>query len=299
MPIFPLSASVPPAVNDARGGLNLLFPDAEQELLASPCWSLAGWALQFVWLPPATRVERPASPGQFFAKVITGQLIEPHQRAFRAPFSIQSTCVRTPSISTGAQGALLALFHETSTAPPTLSGMHQIAFAGILSEALAFQTFEQRFGTFTDAFNGMDASMSPGIHLLDASGTEICNVIFWTAGKGVDLSTHNHGQTPSPGSPSFAEVHWVFRNGTGAGGMYLADAQDTPAHTRYPMQSGDEHGPFFYIDAARGKPRMRPNGAVDYPWHGWCAGNDPRPGQAYDLVCAFETNPGYADLSTS
>ena len=43
-------------------------------------------------------------------------------------------------------------------------------------------------------------------------------------------------------------------------------------------------------------PKLKANGAVDYPWHGWQAGTDDDSRQAYDFVAAFEINPRYAPL---
>ena len=48
--------------------------------------------------------------------------------------------------------------------------------------------------------------------------------------------------------------------------------------------------------APTGAPRRRENGAVDYPWHGWEAGTDTVPGQAYDVVAAFEITAPFADV---
>ena len=79
--------------------------------------------------------------------------------------------------------------------------------------------------------------------------------------------------------------------------MYLCDAQDADPSERFPMQRGDEHGPFFHIDGNTQRPKLKDNGAVDYPWHGWEAGTDDKQGQAYDLVCAFEITAPYASLA--
>jgi hypothetical protein len=65
---------------------------------------------------------------------------------------------------------------------------------------------------------------------------------------------------------------------------------------RVPMPRGTEHGPFFRCDSA-GRPRLRANGAVDYPWHGWQAGVDARAEQAFDFVCAFEINPAFVSIA--
>ena len=77
--------------------------------------------------------------------------------------------------------------------------------------------------------------------------------------------------------------------------MYHCETRDAPAQERVRtvMQAGEEHGPFFRLDEATGKPLLRPNGAVDYPWHGWQGGTDDQPGQAYDLVAAFEIYPEF------
>ena len=78
--------------------------------------------------------------------------------------------------------------------------------------------------------------------------------------------------------------------------MYSADAPDGLKTDVYPMQRGDEHGPFFFVDHETKRPMLRKNGSVDYPWHGWEAGVDDEPGQAYDVVAAFETSPGYVRI---
>ena len=169
-------------------------------------------------------------------------------------------------------------------------------FTGPHLDVFVWQNFHALFGHLTNLFEGVDAYMVPGFHLLDSNGAEIVYVHFWTAGKGVDLSTHNHGNDPSPKAPAFAEVHWVFCNGTGNGGMYECEAPGAQTRSRHPMQRGEEHGPFFFIDAATQMPRLKSNGAVDYPWHGWQAGSDDAVGQAYDFVAAFEINPQQAKV---
>ena len=63
------------------------------------------------------------------------------------------------------------------------------------------------------------------------------------------------------------------------------------------MQRGEEHGPFFFVDATTGLPVLRENGAVSYPWHSWQAGTDDQPGQAYDVVTAYEITAPYCDVN--
>ncbi len=299
MPASDIPANISPTANADRGGLNLSFGANErcQTMTASPSWQLAGWSLQFVQLPPGAELAIAASTETTFAKVITGSLKAPHRGAYAEPFTVRSTQVEG-TLQAGDQGALIALFVQTA-APTALTDMQQIVFSGPQAESLPFVHFHERFHAVTDYFRDADAYMTPGIHLLDEAGAEICNVIFWTAGKGVGLSTHDHGREPSALAPAFAEVHWVMANGTGNGGMYLCDAQDAEPKARFPMQQGEEHGPFFHIDEQAKRPRLRANGAVDYPWHGWQGGTDEAPGQAYDLVCAFEITAPYADLAAT
>ena len=70
--------------------------------------------------------------------------------------------------------------------------------------------------------------------------------------------------------------------------------EECPGNDLAVSQRGEEHGPFFAIEASTGKAKLRENGAVDYPWHGWQAGEDDRPGQRYDLVCAYEITAPYS-----
>jgi hypothetical protein len=209
---------------------------------------------------------------------------------------VRTTLVVSDQVVAGDENTLLAVFSETSSVPANFTDMSQLAISGPNAEAFRWQSFQDRFGEFMKGFDGADAYMSGGFHLLDNSGTEITYVNLWTAGKGVNLTTHNHNNEPNPTGPAFAETHWVFNNGTGQGGMYSALSQDGPKDDVYPMQRGDEHGPFFLIDKDTGRPGLRANGSVDYPWHGWEAGNDAKPGQAYDVVAAFETNPQWVFL---
>ena len=111
------------------------------------------------------------------------------------------------------------------------------------------------------------------------------------------LLPENVASPPSPMAPAFAEIHLTICNGTGSGGMFESDAPGEPLRDRLAVQAGFEHGPFFNFDAATGAPILRDNGAVDYPWHGWEAGTDDKPGQAYDVVAAFETAPEYSNVN--
>jgi hypothetical protein len=280
------------APSPTREGLNVRLPSPARQPVVSDIWRVAGWTIQFARLGPDDTFPLDQSAGTVHVKVVTGALAGPTLGAFAADHAIRDTRIDAEAVAAGADGAVIAVMTRTAAAPATIHSMAQLAFSGPLEELFQWQSFEEKFGHVIDAFDGADAHIVPGIHLLDDDGTEIAYVHFWTAGKGVDLTTHNHAQDPSPTAPAFAEVHWVFANGTGAGGMYETPEPGSPTRTRYPMRSGQEHGPFFVTED--GRPKLRDNGAVDYPWHGWEAGSDYAQGQAYDFVAAFEINPDYA-----
>lgn len=262
--------------------------------LISPVWTMGGWRLQFVRLAGNASLAVDHGLGEVYVKVILDALAQPKRRAYPAVGAVVSTRLDDATVTAGPEGALISIFTRTASASAELSSIDQLRVEGPLAEAFRWQTFEERYSQFTPFFNGADAHLVPGFHLLDDDGAEIAYVFFWTAGKGVDLSTHNHGNTPSDTAPAFAEVHQVLCNGTGRGGMYSTPEPGSPQRTRLPMQRGEEHGPFFAIEASTGKAKLRENGAVEYPWHGWQAGEDDRPGQRYDLVCAYEITAPYS-----
>lgn len=288
-----VTARVEPAPE--RPGLNIAIGEGVAPVV-SPTWTIAGWRLSFVRLGPGQRFDLQAD-GVHYAKVITGLLAAPECGAYAEPKLVRDTRLSVNHLLAAGEGALLALFTRTAATPDYAKSMEELTWHGPLADQLGWRTFEAQYGAITSFFNGADAHLSPGFHLLDADGSEIAYVFVWTAGKGVDLSTHNHGHKPGPRNPAFAEVHWVLFNGTGAGGMYETAEPGAPDRVHFPMQRGQEHGPFFHFDPATGVPRLRDNGAVDYPWHGWQAGTDSAPGQAYDVVAAFEITVPYATVA--
>jgi Aldos-2-ulose dehydratase/isomerase (AUDH) Cupin domain len=290
-----LQPNVAPTKHPKRFGVSLTMGIGTQTLI-SPEWCMGPWRLQFVTLPSGEMLALDPTRGALHVKVILGALETPKRRAYPVVGSVVTTRMATNLITAGADGALVAIFTAGADVEQPLASMSQLQITGPLAEHLEWQSFEQRFGSFTPFFNGADAHLVSGFHLLDTDGAEIAYVYFWTAGKGVDLSTHNHGNTPSEVSPAFAEVHQVLNNGTGKGGMYRTAEPGAPTRTRLPMQRGDEHGPFFMIEVSTGLARLRENGAVEYPWHGWEAGNDDLPGQRYDLVAAYEITAPYSKV---
>ena len=270
-----------------RGGLALRFPAAR--LAISPRWHFGAFGVQFVQLPADQLLVLPEGSAPYL-KVITGMIdSEPH-RPFPPRGRVTSTRCATSRV-TALQDSLLCVITDAEMAPSAPSDMAQLTFTGEFSEYLGWQSFHEKFAAVTDIFDGLDAHMVPGFHLLDAEESEIAYVHFWTTGPKVDVSTHNHAQPPSELAPAFAEVHLVLRNGTGTGGMYECERPGSPRH-RTVIQAGEEHGPFFFTDA-HGRPLLLDNGAVAYPWHGWQGGDTDTSTTRYDLVAAFEINPAH------
>lgn len=298
-----IAPSAPVELSGSREGLNIIFKHPGSGApsvapVASDVWSVAGWTLQFIQLGAQQKLGLDEAAAKTYIKVVTGRLTDPDRSPFAAERQVRGTLVEQDHVEAGDDGVLFAVLTQTSDAPDSIRSMDQLVFAGPHDQVFRWQSFAAKFGHLTDVFNGADAHIVPGFHLLDESGVEIAYVHFWAAGKGVDLSTHNHANAPSPLAPAFAEVHWVFSNGTGNGGMYECDAPGAQTRERHPMQRGEEHGPFFVTDPTTGRPKLRDNGAVEYPWHGWQAGTDGEHGQAFDFVAAFEISPLFTDVTT-
>ena len=286
------------SANTERGNLNIQFADASTltSALVSDAWDMGGRRIQFVQLGPNGTLGLDQDAGQVFVKVVTGSLATPARTPFCEPHGLLDTTVTETDVTAGPEGALLAIITQLNGAPESITSMDQLAFTGPMADALQWRTFHDHFKQFIDVFEGDDAYIGPGFHLLDENGDEITYVNIWTAGKGVNLSTHNHGNPPNPFAPAFAEIHLTICNGTGKGGMFLADEPGAPLRDRLPVPTGYEHGPFFIFEEGSGAPVLLENGAVSYPWHGWEAGTDEEAGQTYDVVAAFETAPQFATV---
>ncbi|KAF5346222.1 hypothetical protein D9758_014383 [Tetrapyrgos nigripes] len=147
------------------------------------------------------------------------------------------------------------------------------------------------------------------IHFNDDSFERIVHTQAWTLGLGETARFHNHSDQ------SFCEIHYCLSNGGGKGGMrYFADDYTDPIDTdaeltkEYVEKNSTllvvpdmhEHGPLWKIQQGnQAKPKLRPNGTVDYPWHAWLASQfgdrklpiiPPLPAneQKYDVWMAFE-----------
>jgi hypothetical protein len=183
---------------------------------------------------------------------------------------VTSTKLIGDMVVAGADGALVSIFTATNAVPNLLSAVDQLRISGPFAHTLTWQSFEARFGKFTPFFNGVDAHMVPGFHLLDGDGGEIAYVHFWIAGKGVDLSTHDHGNTPSDLAPAF-EGTWL-NNGTGSVSHRSAQASAAPSNAAKPFS--DRSG-------------KRQSSVVRSP-NGTAGKRAMMKAQSYDLVCAYE-----------
>jgi hypothetical protein len=296
MKISEIAPNVSMSADNPRGGIDLCFDlTAEKTIQLSEVWTIAGWEIRFMFLPPHQMLELEGKT--HYLKVIVGELANLGRTCFAENYSVRSTLLEKPQVSSGAHGLLCALLTETPDLLPNIHDMSDCVFAGPMAQHLEWKSFRERFGASTDYFEQLDNHMADGFHLLDLKESEITYVNFWTCGKNGDVSTHNHAQDPSPLGPAFAEIHLVLNNGSGNAGMYKTEGPDSDAREVFVMKRGDEHGPFFEHHA--GKPVFLGNGAVRYPWHGWQSGNDDKDIQSYDLVAAFEINPDYVSMPKS
>ncbi len=281
------------SADNPRGGVNVRFDlHAAEPLQQSPLWVAGGRRLQIFRLAGGESLSLGA--GRHFVKVILGRMANIDRSCLAAPFTVRTTGIDVDELVAGEGGVLFMLMSLTDDAPETVTDMAGLMFEGELSDALVWQRFDEKFAGITDYFDGKDCYMANGIHVLDEQENEIVYINPWTCGKGVDLSTHNHAHAPSPMAPAFAEVHWVLAAATHGSGMYRTPEPGALERERFVMGLGDEHGPFYDRDAS-GRPQLRENGAVRYPWHGWQGGDDGVADSAYDFVAAFEIDPRYVE----
>jgi hypothetical protein len=296
MKISEIEANVSMGSDNPRGGIDLRFDLTAQETIQlSEAWTIAGWKIRFVFLPPHQTLELDSKT--HYLKVIVGKVANLGRDCFAEDYAVRTTRLEKRLVLSGSQGLLCAVLTETPALLGNIHDMSDCVFSGPMAQHLEWKSFKERFGAFTDYFEQLDNHMANGFHLLDSEELEITYVNFWTCGKNGDVSTHNHAQDPSPAGPAFAEVHLVLNNGTGTAGMYETRGPESDTRNLHVMKRGDEHGPFFEHQA--GKPVLLDNGAVKYPWHGWQSGHDDKGVQTYDLVAAFEISPDYVLIPTS
>jgi len=265
---------------------------------ASDIWRMGGWDLMFVNLGADQHLPVSQADGAVYVKVILGSLANSGQERFAPRKQARDTRITEDELVASAEGCLLAVLTETEGVASNIHTMDELKVSGPFAEALTWLQFDKSYiGKQLPYFEGLDTYLLPGFHLLDEQGDEIIYVHFWTAGKGVDMSPHNHSPAPTADAPAFTETHWVLNNGTGKGAMYdCNDSRDPADRTYITMQRGQDHGPFWTVESDSGMPKLRANGAIEFGFHGWQAGTDDDPQQAYDLVAAFELGLAYSKI---
>lgn len=294
-----ITPSVPCRLAGRGEGLDVLIggQSVSEGPVASDVWSMAGWTIQFVKLGAGQGLGLDQSQGKIYVKIITGAIANTGQNRFADRKQARDTRVLDDHIEAAGDGAILTILTETPSVPDNIHSMDELTVSGPHQDILFWTRFDQSsLAKGVDYFKGLDAHLLPGFHLLDEDGTEILYVHVWTAGKGVDMSPHDHSHRPSEKFPAFTETHWVFNNATGKGGMYDCVGEDLSERTHMSMRRGYDHGPFWAVDADTGMPKQRENGAIEYGFHGWQAGADGDDRQAYDVVAAFEMNPAYSEV---
>lgn len=176
-------------VSGDRPGVDLHLFDGDGPVVSQQ-WTMGGWTLQFVRLDAGQQHPVDAGDGVAYVKVITGRLTEPHRVAYVAPRTIADTCVEGDHLTAGPDGAVVMLCVRTTNAPHRYTSMAQLVIDGPLAEHLTWSSFEARFAGILTAFDGLDAHLTPGFHLLDADG----------AGHG------GMYETSAPGAPDRARL---------------------------------------------------------------------------------------------
>jgi hypothetical protein len=295
-----MTASIIAQISARGTGLDLTINSLPQgsAFAASDIWTMGGWTLQFINLGAGQRLPLDQSNGNIYVKVILGALANLKQDRFAQRKQARDTRVTEEEAIGGAEGCLMAILTETSAVAANIHTMDELTVSGPLSDVLKWLQFDKSYiGKQLPYFNGLDTHLLPGFHLLDAQGDEIIYVHFWTAGKGVDMSPHNHSPAPTADAPAFTETHWVLNNGTGRGAMYDCNGSRDPADRSYiTMLRGQDHGPYWTVEPDTGMPKLKENGAIEFGFHGWQAGTDDDPQQAYDLVAAFELSHAHSKI---
>lgn len=210
-----VAPNAPARISEVGEGLDITLSARPPSgtLAVSDIWTLGGWTIQFVSLGTGQKLGLEQSQGKVYVKIITGALAGADQDRFAAYKQVRDTRVLAEHIEAGSEGALLAVMTETSAVSENIHSMSELGVTGPHSDILFWTRFDQSvIGKTIDYFKGLDAHLLPGFHLLDEDGTDIIYVHFWTAGKGVDMSPHDHSHRPSDAFPAFAETHWVFNN---------------------------------------------------------------------------------------
>ena len=164
-----MTTHAPIEVAGDRPGINLAM-FAGPAPVVSDVWTMSRWTIQFVRLGPGQQHDLEPSGGVTLVKVISGRLAVPDRGAYAEAHAIRTTRVDGGSITAGADGALCCVITETEPSDGLLTDVAELEIEGPSAEALRWQTFESKFSGFTTFFNGLDAHLAPGFHLLDEDG---------------------------------------------------------------------------------------------------------------------------------
>ena len=163
MKISGIAPNVSASADNPIGGIDLCFDlTAEETIQLSEVWTIAGWEIRFVFLPPLQMLELEGKT--HYLKVIVGELANLGRACFAENYAVRSTLLETPQVSSGAHGLLCALLTETPDLQPNIHDMSDCVFAGPMAQHLEWKSFRERFGASTDYFEQLDNHMADGFH---------------------------------------------------------------------------------------------------------------------------------------
>ncbi|MFA4992045.1 MAG: mannose-6-phosphate isomerase, class I, partial [Candidatus Omnitrophota bacterium] len=273
-----------------RGGVEIRFDSPDKlAVIRSPVWQMAGFTMQFAQLAPGASLRLNQDAGTNYVKVLRGDLSNINRGPFAAPKTVRNTLVTRDYIDAGKDGAMVFVMVKTAGTPVSVNSMRagSMEMQGVMQDNLPWRRVDE-LDWGRDVFSGSPFYNMRAFRVVDSSGKEVCYVQFWAAGEGVDCGMHKHEIAPTTAAPTYCEVHLGLFNGTGNGGMVDENGDS------YIIGRGDEHGPFWKIDAATGKPVFRDSTAVWYEDHKWQAGGDKVAAKNFDIWAAFEMNPDFA-----
>ncbi len=155
MKISEIAPNVSTAMDNPRGGIDLCFDLASEEVIQlSDAWTIAGWKLRFIFLPPHQTLELEGE--NHYLKVIVGKLANLGRGCFAENYAVRTTRLETTRVLSGATGLLCALLTETPDLPPNIHDMSECVFSGPMAQQLVWKSFKERFGAFTDYFDQLD-----------------------------------------------------------------------------------------------------------------------------------------------
>ncbi|KAH9885080.1 hypothetical protein C8Q73DRAFT_718341 [Cubamyces lactineus] len=185
---------------------------------------------------------------------------------------------------------------QQSQAPPV---DHDVPGIGIIDPDVnamkfAFAKVETLDWASSGKWDGFEFYNMTGFHVFfgDDAMDKVCHIQLWTLGLYETARFHIHDTVP------FCEIHCCIANGGGTAGMRwfpdsvtsideskeLTEPYVSRNTERVVVPALHEHGPLWKVQSEpstdagapsttmfRAKPKLLPNGCVDYPWHAWLA----------------------------